>query len=251
MKMSWRLAALAAAAAVGAPAVSQAGVFMNDFNTDLGGITTTGSAGLDGGQLQLTPAENGQQGSAILPDLDPGTAIQDFAASFDLITGPGTVPPADGVSFVFGQFTGAESFGEEGPAMFNGLTVAFDTFDNGGGEAPAIEVKVNDVLVPGGRSTINPYTNGTPVPVTITLDATGALNLISPATGPIFTNLATGFVPEAGDRFGFGGRTGGLNERNAIDNLSVLTVVPEPAALGLLGLLGLGALGLLNRRRRS
>ena len=107
--------------------------------------------------------------------LDP-SAIESFTVSFALALGPGSNPPAEGFSFNFGQLPDAP-YGEEGPASFDGLTIVADLFDNGGGEAPAIELLVNGVLVPGGRSTQNPYTNGAFIPVTIRFDADGTLDM--------------------------------------------------------------------------
>jgi hypothetical protein len=47
---------------------------------------------------------------------------------------------ADGVSFCFGPVvTSFSNFGEEG--VGNGIIVAFDIYDNGNAEAPAIEIK--------------------------------------------------------------------------------------------------------------
>ena len=38
----------------------------------------------------------------------------------------------------------------------------------------------------------------------------------------IFTNTAVpAFTLQAGDRYGFGGRTGGLNEINVVDNVAI------------------------------
>jgi hypothetical protein len=100
--------------------------------------------------------------------------------------------------------------------------------------------------VPGGRSVQNPYTQGNFVPVSVVLDHNGRLLLLYGGV-PVFANLPTGFTPEAGDRFGFGARTGGLNAEHRIDNIVINTVIPEPAGLSLLGLGGL----LLTRRRRA
>ena len=208
---------------------AQAGTYLNDFNTDAAGATLFGSATLDRGNVRLTDDVDSQRGSLIVDDLDPGTAILSFLARFDMATGPGTLTPADGLSFNFGQLPNTD-FGEE--AAF-GLNVSFDTYDNGGGEAPAIDVMVNGIGVPGGHSTVNPYTNGAFVPVSVSLDPDGTLDVTFNSTS-IFSDLPTGFVPQAGDRFGFGGRTGGLNQENRIDNLSIVTVVPEPSACTLL-----------------
>ena len=50
-----------------------------------------------------------------------------------IVVGGGTALPADGYSFSFGDIPNT-SWGEEGAGA--GITVAFDTWDNGGGEAP-------------------------------------------------------------------------------------------------------------------
>jgi hypothetical protein len=246
-------AVVCAAGLIGA-ASARGASYTNDFSSGLGGITTTtDSVGfgpdINAGSLRLTQAVNSLQNSAILPDLNPGGTIRSFQAWFDLAIGPGTPQPADGLSFVFGQLNGTENFGEEGPGGFNGLTVSFDTYDNGVGvpEAPAIDVKLNDAVVAGGHSTRNPYTNGLFVPVLATLDPDGTLDLSVDGT-PVFTNLATGFAPQPGDRFGFGARTGGSNAEHRIDNLSITTVVPEPSAAAVAGFAGLFA---LRRQRRS
>ncbi len=52
--------------------------------------------------------------------------------------GGGTATPADGFAFVLGDDAADGAFGENGAG--SGLVVSFDTYDNGGGEAPAIDV---------------------------------------------------------------------------------------------------------------
>lgn len=58
--------------------------------------------------------------------------------------------PADGFSIYFGNdIDSSANFGEEGPgtaeAPATGVTVAFDIYDNGGLEAPAIDLKLGGV----------------------------------------------------------------------------------------------------------
>ena len=262
-KMSWRIAAITAGAALtSAAGIAQAQTYTNDFSGGLNGITLTKSdlpvgdpnpgADIEGGTLRLTQAVNSQQNSAFLPQLNPGQAIQSFRASFDHSIAEGTCcgatppnGPADGFSFAFGP-TASGTFGEEGPAT--GLVISFDTWDNddapGAQEAPQIDIKVNGATI--GTSETSPFTAGAMVPVLVSLDPDGTLDMSYGGT-LIFDELVTGFTPAVGDLFSFGARTGGANEVARIDNLSITTVVPEPATLGLLGV---GALGLLARRRR-
>ena len=86
-----------------------------------------------------------------------------------------------------------------------------------------IDVLLNGTVVASDGT--NPFTNGVFVPVSVVFDSDGTLDLTFNAV-PIFTNLPTGFTPAIFDRFGFGGRTGGSNEVNRIDNVSIF-VVPQ------------------------
>ena len=153
------------------------------------------------------------------------------------------------MAIAFGQHSGAGTFGEEGPVGFNGLVISFDLWDNGPpAEAPAIDVKVNDVLVAGGsNTTVSPFTAGQFQLLEMFIDNNGTLDLRLGGQD-VFVDLLTGFVPEVGDRFAFGARTGGANAVQRIDDIAIATIVPEPASLTLLG----GVMtGLLVRRRNG
>jgi hypothetical protein len=243
-----RLAPLIALVVIAsATPAARAGTYTNDFSSGLAGATLNGSAALDNGSVLLTPNTGSLQGTLILPDLDPEAAAPGFLANFTMTSGPGSDVPADGISFVFGQLANDSSFGEEGPAGLNGLVVSADYYINGpppNGDETRREytVSVNGVQV--GAAGVDPYTNGVAMPVNVFLTPEGLLSLTVGAT-PIFTNLGTGFETELGDRFGFGARTGGLQAENRIDNLTIITGIPEPTSLGLLAIGGL----LLARRR--
>lgn len=260
MKASRSLIRLAAVAGVSAAGFANAGTYSNDFSAGLNGITLTQSgdppgASINAGSLMLTDAVNSQQNSAYLPDLDPGIAVQTVRAAMMFSTSEGTCcgptppnGPADGVSIAFGQHSGAGAFGEEGPAGFNGLVISLDIWDNEDAEvAPSIDVKVNDVLVAGGsNTTVSPFTAGQFQLLELFIDNNGALDLRLGGQN-VFVDLPTGFVPEVGDRFAFGARTGGANAVQRIDDIAIATiVVPEPAGW----LLVLCALPALRRRCR-
>jgi len=99
-----------------------------------------------------------------------------------------------------------------------GLTISFDTFDNLGEDAIAIDVFVDGELV--ARNLTNPFTDGSLVPVSVNFDADGTLDLTFDGS-PIFVDLPSGFEPQTSDRLGFGGRTGAGNQVNRIDNVSI------------------------------
>src|SRR5687768_13806695 len=180
-----------------------------------------------------------------LPNLDPNLEVSEFTVEFDLrIYSPGN--PADGFSLNFGLLPADNGNGEGGFAMTGGLTIAWDTYDNGG-EPRSIEVIANAIQVANVLQTSIPTafvidTTATPLNfrhVMVHWDANGLDLAITPLGGGtpvnVYTNQATpGFIPNPGYRFGFSARTGGATEDTFIDNLSVTTVgvtpptTPEP-----------------------
>lgn len=209
-----------------------AGSFTSDFSnpnqtgfTLNGGATATGLPypTIENGHLAITYAEGSLQGSIVLDDLDGGSAIESFTARFKLQMGPGSGNPADGTSFCFGpDITSFSNFGEEGTG--NGIIVAFDIYDNGNAEAPAIEVKYA-----GASLAIAPFAKADMVTsafedVEIQLTRSGMLNM-SYKGQKLFENVVLpDFAPAAG-QFGIGARTGGENANQWIDDLSVTTVL--------------------------
>ena len=197
--------------------------YRNNFNAGLGTATLIGSATLVNGAVQLTDAIGGQVGSAILTGITPNPAFSGFTAKFNVAMGPTNTPPtpADGISFAVGDM-GAFAFGENGPATAHILTLALDTYENGAGipEALGIRLISNGTVL--AYNATNPYTNALAVPVEISFDIyTGATVKFNGAT--IFSNVAVpGFTFQNGDRFGFGGRTGGADERNVVDDVEII-----------------------------
>lgn len=210
-----------------------AGTFTSDFsNPNQTGFTLNGGTRPDGttaypaienGYLALTYNENSQQASIVLDDLDGGAAIESFTANFKLQIGPGSGNAADGTSFSFGpDVTSASIFGEEG--LGNGIIVAFDIYDNGSAEAPAIEVKYGGAVVARQAYLKAEMVTGTSEPVTIQLNRSGTLNL-SWKGAPVFQNvILPGFAPTPG-QFAIGARTGGENAHQRVDDLQVTTQV--------------------------
>ena len=178
-------------------------------------VDSTGGVG-DSGVLKLTTAENSQLGSFLIDDLDAGAAISAFTATFKLLIGGGN--GADGFSFNFANDLPG-SFGEEGAGT--GLTVSFDVFDNGGGEAPAIDLKNGGTVIVSTKGVGALIRQNKFIDVRIEVKSDGTLSL-SVDNQLIYTNFPGAFTASAG-QFGLGARTGGLNDNHWVDNLSITT----------------------------
>ena len=195
--------------------------YRNNFNASLGTATLRGTATWTNQAVQLTDTIGGQVGAVVLDGISAGPALSGFTAKFNVTMGPTTTgTPADGISFAVGDL-GASAWGENGPATAHILTVALDTYENGAGipEALGIRLLSNGAVL--AYNATNPYTNAFPVAVEVSYDtSTGATVKFNGAT--IFSNVAApGFSFLTGDHFGFGGRTGGANERNVIDDVEI------------------------------
>ncbi len=201
-----------------------------NLNDGTGIASSTGVASVQGvanRYLRLTASGTGSTSASFkLADLDPGKAIDSFSVSFDLqIGGGGTL--ADGISLTFGEIPTGNGGGEAGFASANGLVIAWDTYNNGG-DTPSVEVFSNGISIDNNLhnygSTANQW-----VTVTINWDQNG-LDL-SYNGNVLASNLPTpGFVPKAGDRFAFSGRTGGATQNSYLDDLSFTTTTASPIA---------------------
>ncbi|RYD75061.1 MAG: hypothetical protein EOP84_18875, partial [Verrucomicrobiaceae bacterium] len=141
-----------------------------------------------------------------------------------------TGTPADGFSLNYGNLPADNGSGDSGFAMAGGLVVGWDTYNNGGSDAPSIEVFANGVSVgnfPRTFSFDNVFRT-----VEIHWDADDGLD-VTFGGATICTDLPTpGFVPAAGNRFGFSARTGGSTEDVYLDDLLVTTTLPIPVETG-------------------
>jgi hypothetical protein len=224
------------AAALGLLSSSLAGTYVNDFSSStLDRMTLNGGfrpapfdtvpyPNIEAGHLVIVYADEGLQGAAVLDDLDPGKAIESFNMTFKLRIGGGTSTPADGMAVVLGNIDSTANYGEEGPSGVAGLTVCWDIYDNGGGEAPAIDVKVNDVVVAHKSYDIFGIISDSFTTASIALTKNGRLT-VSYKGQPVFTDIELpGYAPAAGDRFAFGARTGNSTANQWIDDLNITTV---------------------------
>ncbi len=207
---------------------------------------TAGVTSVQNGRLRLTAAGTGNSlGAYRLPILDPGKEVAEFTFQFDLtlnrVSGQN---PADGFALSFGAIpqpppSAVTDYGpgEGGWSLSGGLTVAFDTYDNGS-DPQSIDVVANGVVVrnvlmssfaPGGNY-LNLFDN-TARTVVIHYDEQGLD--VTYGGNVIGTNLPVpGFVPAPGNYFGFTARTGGATEDVFLDNVSVTTVPVAPLETG-------------------
>ena len=233
------LLSLAAVALLsGASAVG--GSFNSDFsNPNQTGFTLTSNQAvrpdgvttfepvIEGGHLILTYAENSEQGTLILDDLDGGQPIDSFTATFKLQIGPGSGNAADGFAFCFGpDINSASNFGEEG--VGNGLIIAFDIYDNGALEAPAIEVKYGGASLAITKLAKADMVTSQFEDVSIQVTRSGTLNL-SYKGQVLQSNLVIPEYEPVAGQFAFGARTGGENAAMWLDDLNVTTTVAGAA----------------------
>ena len=160
-------------------------------------------------------------GSFNLPDLDPGNVIKNFDLKFSVaMDGPATGLPGEGWSVNFGRIPNDDGTGEGGFAPLpGGLTIAFDTFDNGN-NPPSIEVLVGGVRIadfpksfvfdPAGRTAV------------IHWDSDGLE--ITYENKVVCVDLPTpGLAPGVGHLFAFTARTTSAAMDISIDNLRATT----------------------------
>ena len=229
LKSPW-LAGPVAGLALLAPTL--AGSFNADFNDNqvpagsaLYGDTGTGEAGVvEDGVVKLTKAVGSMQGGLVIDDLDGGATVSAFTAAFKLLVGGGS--GADGFSFNFAADVPDGAFGEEGAGT--GLTICFDVYNNGAGEAPAIDLKNAGTIVASakGASTLALFRQNKLVDVNVKVNTDSTLSLAVDNT-VVFTNFYGAFTATPG-RFGFGARTGGSADNHWVDDIHIVTSTAPP-----------------------
>ncbi len=220
----------------------------------------TGSAtNSSDGYLQITPNVNSSTGAILFNDFDNGLIVGAFHISADLKVGDGSGTPADGFSINYvrandpliaalqggnsGIDWGGYDAGDQGgyieDGSATGLGIGFDAYSNAGDDPTGLYISVDDVI----KTTIlMPTLNGACTDATsiqtgpvgdgtgsslcwahldVDLTTNGLLNVTWKGT-VILTNFQTGYLPSAG-RLVMGGRTGGLNENQWVDNISITT----------------------------
>ncbi len=207
-------------------------------NFDLGlpaGMTTFGSAIVNGGYLKLTDNQQGRVGIAYVNDFNAGERVTAFQATFKASLFGSTCcdgAPADGFSFNLVPAATAPATPDLGYAieegLNQGLAISFDTWDNGGGEAPAIEVKwlgqsIGKVPFQASQSPNGAVDAASAARnVVITLDEDGTVDVSYGGT-LLISNLQTPYSAGTIDapKWVIGARTGLATDNHWIDDLCI------------------------------
>lgn len=210
-----------------------------------GGVPTgagmAGSASITpAGELQLTANAISLQGGFTFGDVLNGGTADKFTATFKLFIGNGSGNPADGFSFnvapdLMADPTTPPTYSEEGTG--SGLTVAFDTYDNGAGEAPAISLKFGSVEFTTTNLTKAALVNNQWVDVVIKVDADGTIDVQHNNVKYFDNFLVEGWTPISAPQVGFGARTGGEFAAHRVDDVNVLfnadITLPQPPTIAI------------------
>ena len=218
-------------------------LFQTDYNfndglvpagTGLFGIALVGDDGTGNNVLRLTDPVFNSYGAFLVPDQAGGENVDALHVRWRSLIGGGFEGGADGYSLNWANDLppGDPGYGgEEG--LGSGLTVTVDTWDNGGGEAPGIEIKwqggrVAFVSVPKDDDGSGNYLRKSQW-----VDAELSLTPDGVATFTYDGNTVSAQLPLwggiAGGSFLFWARTGGANDNQWIDDLRIEATKGAPA----------------------
>ncbi len=213
-----------------------------DFNSGVpSGVTLFGDARVDGGRLKLyTVGQPNSFGIAYIDDFNAGAPVASFRASFKAALFGSTcciggLAPADGFSFnLVPAATAPANPGYGEPAEEGsdaGLAVNFDTWDNGIGEAPAIDVKWLGRIIASAPFQSSQSPNGIVDPalatreVVINLDPDGTIDVSYGGT-LVLSNVQTPYRASTigAPKWIFGARVGAANDNHWLDDVCISTV---------------------------
>jgi len=189
-------------------------------------ITNANQGVAGSGCLALTDGTNSLAGAFVINNLAPGKSIGAFFAQFQAFVGNGSANPADGWSFNMGSDLPLAASGAAEEGLGTGLSINFDDYDSGGGEAPAIEIKWGGQIL--ARTMVAKMTNANYVPVAINLYSDGKVD-VSYNNVVIYYRYQTPAQPIKNALFGLYARTGGQFEAHWFDNLSITAYTMETA----------------------
>jgi hypothetical protein len=224
------------------------------------GLVYDATTNANDGYLQLTTAANSESATVIFPDFDSGAVVQGFTFDCWVRIGNGTTTPADGFSIsyarapvgtspLFNSSTPGNSDGEEGTRT--GIAVGFDAYDNGTTppDPVALDIWVDGVLLTNiPMPTLNGLVtdptslqtgpnDGTGNPdilgwahLIVTLSTNSHLTITYKNT-VVLNDYPTGYAPGPGQLV-MAGRTGGLNENQDVDEITITTTVAQNVLAG-------------------
>jgi parallel beta-helix repeat protein len=239
------------------------GGYFRSFGGSPNDPEVTGSS--TNGCFVITDAVNDQRGVIIFPDFDTGLVVKAFKFSCDLRVGAGSSSPADGFSICFARaddpvlinnngsgwaasLCSEPDLPEEGTQT--GLAVCFDAWNSGCGDVIGLTIRVDNTIV---TNISLPYLNLAPSntnfaaslqtgprnaglagltwqPLLVEYTTNGLLNVAYKGV-TLLTNFITPFSPTVG-RLILGGRTGGYNQNQHVDNLRIETIPATTPVVG-------------------
>jgi hypothetical protein len=180
--------------------------------------------------LHLTDPDFNSFGQFLVPNVGNGKNVRQIDIQWRSLIGGGTGGGADGYSLNWANDlpeTPDYAYpGEEG--IGSGVTVTIDTFDNGGGEAPGIELRWKSNLVAFAPVPKDDPGSGLPflrrngfVSAQVTVDTKGLATFTYDTVS--ITAMLDGWKGMTGAGILLGARTGGGNDRHWVDNLQITT----------------------------
>lgn len=201
--------------------------------TDLYGIAFVGDDGSGNNALHLTDPVYFVYGAFSIPDLAGGERVDELHVGWRSLLGGGD-GGADGYSLNWATNlpVGDPGYGgEEG--LGNGLSVSVDTWDNGAGEAPGIEIKWKGVRVAflsvpkDDDGSGNFLRKGQFVDADLSVRPDGTVRFTY--DGNVVSTQLPPLSGLAGGRFLFLARTGGANDNQWIDDVRIEGTQGAPA----------------------
>ncbi len=213
------------------PAVTLVGTAFLDST---GGITNSPCVKL------VAPAGSGIM--LVTNATEGGNPVFGFTARFKMFVGGGTIPPADGFAFAFGNDIPDLPSGnfEEGIGLGTNLQVTFDIYPNDPfgytnadpQPAPSIDVRLGGQVLATKQlplsfmeTGLDPVDGVTPLyrDAIIQLNVDGTLNVVYHGS-LVYDHLPIPFGSITGGRFAIAARTGSLNDNIWVDNFELTSV---------------------------
>ena len=212
------------------PAGAEIGGTYPEGATPVAFVDTVGGVG-DSGVLKLTTSENSQLGAFRSTLIQDGAQLLEFTFAADVLAGNGTALPADGFSINLASDVPLIPPGDAENGAGTGITVTVDTWDNGGGEAPAIEVRYKGQLVATKSVPLALVNSGTYQSFLLRVKESGNVDLAFGDTVVFMGLQVPGYGPMSGVKLALYARTGGANASYWFDNVRLGYTIPATVSI--------------------